>query len=216
LTAGASGATAARTSSGRFGAEEGRVALTVFGERTARQVVLDRSDLKANPARTGGLITPPPDPNVATPCAGHRGAFSPSDPDIVVTGAAESDFTIAGVDDVDTFVQIVKTPTMARDAWQDWETPKFAACLRTGEQAPDVKVYSARRLTFPKMGSFTVAYRVVYGNPATPAFAGASDWILIAAQCARIRLLVATDADATWGVRRFEEDLARELVDKAS
>jgi hypothetical protein len=193
-----------------------QVAVTAIGNKTAEATVLRANAFTHNPDRYGGLVTPRPDPRIDVPCAGEAHAFSPSESDIVVSGIGESDFTIRGVDDIDSLVQIDQTPDMARLAWQRWAKPQFIACLRSSLASPGTKIYAVTRMPFPKLGTFSAFYRARYGDPAQPSFATVSDWILLSSACARIRLLVTTESYEHWDVLAFDRGLAETIAGTAA
>jgi hypothetical protein len=81
----------------------------------ARTVVVQRHDLTSH-RWSGGFPSPQPGPRLQPPSAGYAGAFMRNASDIVVRGAAETNFEIPAVAELDTFVQIEEKPTMAEEA----------------------------------------------------------------------------------------------------
>jgi hypothetical protein len=188
-----------------------RIRITSSGQALAREAVVQRYDLSARGHWIGGFVQPPPDPHQLVPCAG-RGILSPKQSDIVVTGASESDYLIRGLVDVDSEAQIVETPSMARLGWERWAQPAFVRCLRTSIASPGTIIASVERLSFPRLGSFAAAYRAIYGPQDAGPYEQVEDTILIASDCARLRLDVGSVMTAEAATTRLEHELARFLV----
>jgi hypothetical protein len=142
------------------------------------------------------------------PCDGYPGALHPDEHGVVVNGSAETDYLIYGLIEVDTHVQILPTPAMAKSAWMPWATPAFARCLRQSIASNAYSV-SVSRATFPHEGSFSAKYHAVYGGLA-------DDWILLASQCARLQLVVTGPSHPKWSLSGYELALAKLLVKKAT
>lgn len=143
------------------GGNREQVRLTAADNTYARTVVIHRSDLAAG--WKGGLIKP--DLSSSQPCPN----FNPKQSDLVITGAAETDFqTVSG--EIDTEAEVLQTPRMVALDWRRSVIPPAAlACLRhllvTGLTAK-AKFVSATKMGFPHVAPYTAAFRVVFNVPA--------------------------------------------------
>jgi len=195
------------------GGNQEKLRLTPAGEASARAAIVRKTDL--NKSWAGGVSQQPPDPHAQLPCAGEL-AWSPKESDIVVTGAAQAHYDITRVVELASFAQAVQTPEMAIRGWQRWTTAMFVRCLRAAIEAPGVPVTSVGRVSFPAIGSFSAAYRAVAGGKAQGPYQFVQDWILIAEDCVRLRLIVTTYAAYEAGVSKLERRLATVLAARAS
>lgn len=131
-------------------------------QAAARAVVLHRADLPAGVAWKGGFAKPD---FTALKCPG----YAPKDSDLVVTGAARTTFE-AGTSFYDGQAQIMQTARMVRLDWQrSIQTPGLLPCLRSSfakEMGSDAKLVSLRKLAFPRVATYTMAFRVVFDTSA--------------------------------------------------
>jgi hypothetical protein len=121
----------------------------------ARASTLKAADLGA--AWKGGQRKP--DRPTGIVCAG----FAPKQADLVVTGIADAEFRHT-VMDVESQIQVLKTADMVRTDFARTVQPPMARCLATRfEQGAGgaAKVVSARRISFPRLGTVSAAYRLV-------------------------------------------------------
>ena len=150
-------ATAAAASTSGDGKEQ--IGLTSADNAAARAVALRRSDLGGAPGWSGGAKKP--DLSSSRPrCAN----FHPKSSDLVLTGAAESEFQNSGVY-LDDQVQTLKTAPMVKLDWQrSVLAPGLLPCLRTylAKSAPaNAKVSRIQKLSFPRVAQYTAAFRLV-------------------------------------------------------
>jgi hypothetical protein len=129
---------------------------TAADQAAARSAVLVRSDL-GKTGWTGGAKKPDLSPPV--PCAN----WNPKQSDLVLTGAAETDWKHAGLE-IDTEAQVLQTAEMVKLDWQRTVTdPHAIPCLESELKkslsgAASAKFVSFKRLSFPHIGTFSRAY----------------------------------------------------------
>lgn len=129
---------------------------TAAGQAAAKAVVIRRADLGSTPGWTGGIQKPDktPDPK----CAG----FDPDESDLVEIGDVESKWQHQGLL-LDSEASIMQTPAMVREDWQRTVLdPRLVPCLRTifAKSLPNgAHVVSVRRVAFPKVGTYSRAFR---------------------------------------------------------
>jgi len=125
-------------------------------QAAARSAVVRRSDLNTT-GWTGGAKKPDLSPPKA--CAN----WNPKQSDLVLTGAAETDWKHAGLE-IDTEAQVLQTAAMVKLDWQRTVTdPHAITCLesqleKTLAGNKTVKFVSFRRIAFPRVGTYSRAY----------------------------------------------------------
>lgn len=125
-------------------------------QAAARKAVVARSDLGST-GWTGGAKRP--DVSPPKPC----GNWSPKQSDLVLTGAAESDWKHAGLE-IDSEAQVLQAAEMVKLDWQRTVVdPHAIPCLETQlkqslQKTSTAKFVSFRRIAFPRIGSFSRAY----------------------------------------------------------
>jgi hypothetical protein len=135
-------------------AEAPKTQFTATDQAAARSVVLKASDLGAG--WTGsvkkGTVSAP------APCAG----YNPRQSDLVITGAAESQFSTEGVF-VTSTAQVYKTTRMIALDWKRTVVDVPMRCLAKAftEDAGELKVVSIKRMPFPKLATYTARFRIV-------------------------------------------------------
>jgi hypothetical protein len=111
----------------------------------AKRIVLKSADLGG--AWAGGYVKP--DLNDALVCANYH----PKQSDLVVTGAAESKFSVSGAQ-LDSVAQVFRSPAMVETDWKrSVLNPQLPSCLRTtlaGNLSATQKLVSLGRLAFPE------------------------------------------------------------------
>jgi hypothetical protein len=118
----AAGMTAAAAYAADISKEQ--IHLTKADQAAAKRAVAARSDLGSG-TWTGGFTKP--DLSSSAACA----TFHPKQDDLVVSGAAETDWTDQGLQ-LDTQAQILKTPAMVAADWRRTILAKGAVpCLRS-------------------------------------------------------------------------------------
>jgi hypothetical protein len=130
-----------------------KIELNAADQASARAVVLRRSDLGAG--WTGGRIKP--DLTSQVTCA----SYHPKVSDLVVTGAAASQFRGTGIALVNE-VEVFRTAAMVDRDWRRSIVPAAVPCLRaklTEGLGGRAKVLSFRRIPFPRVTAHTAAFR---------------------------------------------------------
>jgi hypothetical protein len=126
-------------------ADHNKVSLTAKDQAVAKHIVLKSADLGG--AWAGGYVKP--DLNDALVCANYH----PKQSDLVVTGAAESKFSVSGAQ-LDSVAQVFRSPAMVETDWKrSVLNPQLPSCLRTtlaGNLSATQKLVSLGRLAFPE------------------------------------------------------------------
>jgi hypothetical protein len=135
-------------------ADTWRIELTAAGQAAAKAVVLKRADIGTASGWTGRARTP--DLTKGPPCSG----FNPKQSDLVVKGAAETDWRHTGLD-VDSEAVVLQTATMVKLDWQRTVVaPQVLPCLRSAF-ARQKGFVSLRRVAFPQVATYTRALRAL-------------------------------------------------------
>ena len=126
-------------------ADHNQIKLTSQDQATAKKIVLRSADLGG--AWAGGYVKP--DLNDALVCANYH----PKQSDLVVTGAAESTFSVTGAQ-LDSVAQVFRTPAMVETDWKrSVLNPQLVSCLKTtlaGNLSATQKLVSLGRVAFPE------------------------------------------------------------------
>jgi hypothetical protein len=126
-------------------------------DAVARAAVVKRADLGGSGWK--GSVTPVAKPDPVS-CPGFR----PKQSDLVVTGAAASEWQNQGTD-VSSEVDVLQTAAMVRLDWSRTIRPGLLKCLAgafTGSGGgATVTPVSTSKIAFPNMAPMTAAYRVV-------------------------------------------------------
>ena len=133
--------------------EKEQVHLTKADQAAAKRAVALRSDLGSG-TWTGGFSKP--DLSQSAGCAN----FHPKQADLVITGAAESDWSDQGLQ-LDTQAQILKTRAMVAADWRRTIlAPGAASCLRSRlfKQLGKVTFVSFRRVIFAPVATNAEAF----------------------------------------------------------
>jgi hypothetical protein len=132
-----------------------QIRLTAADQARARAALIRKSDLGSG--WSGGPVKP--DLSSSPTCSNYH----PKQSDLVLTGAAASQFEKNGAD-VHTEIGVLKTAHMVALDWRRTVlAPGAIPCLRkhlASELAP-ARIDSFKRLPFPKLGSYSRAYRLV-------------------------------------------------------
>lgn len=134
-------------------ADDPTVRINAADQAKATASLLKRTDLGTG--WTGGPHKP--DTLQAPSCPG----FNPKESDLIVTGHADATFKHSGLE-VDSDVQVMQKPEFVKTDFQRTMRPQLPACLAHLFQqsaGPDVKVLSARRVAFPRIGVVSALYR---------------------------------------------------------
>ncbi|HKN62841.1 MAG TPA: hypothetical protein VJV76_00770 [Gaiellaceae bacterium] len=132
-----------------------KIARTAAGNAQARSEVLRRADL--GKGWSGGFKKP--SLSSTEPCS-----YRPKQSDLVLVGAAETTWSRPLAREVESEAQILRTPAMVRRDWRRTVTaPQVLPCLRQGFKkvlGPQVKALSVRRVAFPRVATYTRAFRL--------------------------------------------------------
>lgn len=207
----AAAAGAALVLAGAATAEKPVVRYSAADQALAKAVVLKRADLGAG--WKGGAKRPQiEDP--AEDCPG----WNPKQADLVVTGAAKSEFEQrASALSVTTSVYLLETAEMVRLDWRRTvSTAAALRCIREGlerESDRTTQFVSAKRTPFPKLGATTTRIRTIVnyvsGKTKVPVMV---DLVAIAKGRTELSLTVGAPLAARGAVERFEVELARLLL----
>jgi hypothetical protein len=199
---------AGATASGGPGKQ--KIELNAADQAAARAVVLRRSDLGAG--WTGGRIKP--DLTSQVGCA----SYHPKVSDLVVTGAAASQFRGTGIALVNE-VEIFRTAAMVDRDWRRSIVPAAVPCLRqtlTKGLGAQAKVLSFGRIPFPKVGTHSAAFRGIVAVSALGAKVRVLlDIVLVGKGRTEISLDATAPAAAARAVSAAERRLARKLAARA-
>ncbi len=138
--------------------EKEQVKLEPADQAAAKATVLRRADLGTAKGWTGGAKKP--DLSGEPTCKNYH----PKQSDLVLTGAAESDFKHVGIE-FDSEAQVLQTAHMVELDWQRTvATPAVVPCLRqilSGSASSGGKLVSFGKIAFPRVARYTGAYQAV-------------------------------------------------------
>jgi hypothetical protein len=194
-------------------ADHNQVKLTTQDQAAAKRIVLRTADLGA--AWLGGYVKP--DLNDALVCANYH----PKQSDLVLTGAAESKFSVTGAQ-LDSVAQVFRTPAMVETDWKrSVLNPQLQACLKTtlaGNLSATQKLISLGRVAFPEgNGIHGREYRLVIEerSSGTPV-RGILDLIVFSRGRSELSLTtIGSYADRT-GIAHVERVLAGIMLTRAT
>jgi hypothetical protein len=187
-----------------------KIELNAADQAAARRVVLRRSDL--GPGWTGGRVKP--DLTSQVSCA----SYHPKVSDLVVTGAAESQFRSTGFV-LANEVEVFRTAAMVDRDWRRSIVPAAVPCLRrtlTKGLGTQAKVLSFGRIPFPKVGTHSAAFRgIVAVSALGQTVRVLLDIVLVGKGRTEISLDATAPAAAARAVSSTERRLARTLAARA-
>jgi hypothetical protein len=158
LTALLPAAIAALVLAGAAGADQYRFHLTASGNAAARAAVVRRADLGSVPGWAGGFKKP--DLSESPSCPG----FDPKESDLVLVGAAESDWKHPGLE-FDSEAEVLQTPAMVRLDWQRvMLSPKLLPCMRTMMSktlGAHGRLVAVREVRVPRLATYTKAIELL-------------------------------------------------------
>ena len=193
-------------------AEAPKVHLTADGQAAARAVVLRKADLAPATGWTGGLSKS--DLSDSGPLCPN---FEPKQSDLVVNGAAESQWTHPSGLTFFSQGEVLQTAQMVRLDWQrSVLSPKMLPCVsRTLVEGagPGAQLISATRLKFPQIATYATQFRVVIGASGSSARA-MIDTIFIGNGRTEITLMASGPFTAKNALGAAEIRLARILVSR--
>jgi hypothetical protein len=210
LTAAALGlvaATAAEPASAPPSKEQ--IRFTVADQAAARAAVVRLGDLGSSGWK-GGRVKP--DLTSGMACPGYR----PKQSDLVLTGAAEASWQRTGLD-LRSVAQVLKTRAMVARDWQRTVTdPRAVACLRgavTKGLTSSERLVSFRKLAFPRLATYAIAYRALIDVSAQGAHARVlADLVLVGRGRTELTLMIAAPAGAGATIAAADVRLARTLL----
>ncbi len=187
-----------------------KVELNAADQAAARRVVLRSSDLGSD--WTGGRIKP--DLSGGVSCASYHPKLS----DLVVTGAAASQFHGTGIAVLNE-VEIFRTAAMVDRDWRRSIVPAAVPCLRaklTQGLGGRAKVLSFRRIPFPRVTAHTAAFRgIVAVSALGQTVRVLLDIVLVGKGRTEISLDATAPAATARAVSAAERRLARKLAERA-
>jgi hypothetical protein len=189
------------------------VRIRTADQDAARLMVVQAIDLGSAAGWIGGPVKPtPPTPVKCT-------AFGPKRVPLVQTGSAESFWSRAGLQ-FDSQAQVLETARMVRADWQRTIVPPAVLpCLRTtftSHLQKGERLVSFARVSFPKVGATTAAFRGVIDVRAQGRVRQlAIEIVLFTTGRATLDLTTTTTADAVEQVRPAEIALAQDMLGRA-
>jgi hypothetical protein len=178
-------------------------------QAAARAAVLQRADLGTAVSWKGGATKP--DLSAQPNCPNYH----PVPSDLVVSGAAESDFSTTGLE-LDSEAELLQTASMVRLDWQRSLTPALLPCLRSQfARTVGAKLVSLKRIAFPHVATHTAAFRILVDVAAAGSTAHVMvDVVLIGRGRTEISLRTTAPFANTQVVTAAEVRLARILVSR--
>jgi hypothetical protein len=195
-------------------ADHNQIKLTAKDQAAAKRVVLRAADLGG--AWLGGYVKP--DLNDALVCANYH----PKQSDLVLTGEAESKFSVTG-GQLDSVAQVFRTPAMVETDWhRSVLNPQLQPCLKTtlaGNLTATQKVVSLGRVAFPggSNGIHAREYRLVIADASsgTPE-RGILDLIVFSRGRTELSLTVVGNYADRTNITRVEQLLAGIMLTRAT
>jgi hypothetical protein len=191
-------------------AEKWQIKYTAADQAAARAAVLKRSDLGAAGWK-GGAAKPDFSPSTCT-------TYQPKVSDLIVTGAAASEWSYAGALTFHSETWVLKTTAMVKLDWQRTVAhPSFLPCAKEefGTQTA-AKLASAKRIALPGLAPLARRYRfIVDVTQQGETVRLLSDVILIGKGRTEISLLTTARYADRKPVEAAEVRLARALVARA-
>ena len=189
-------------------ADQEQIRLTGAGQAAARAALPKQADFGTGWVGTSYKPSLKSDMNCAS--------FNPKQSDLVLNGAAGVKFTHPWMQ-IDTVAQVLQTDRMVALDWQrSVEAPAVLPCLRTviaKSLPPGTHFVSARRLAFPKVSTYTDAFRMVIDVTAgTTSVRMFVDVVLVGRHRTEITMTTVAPLSAESAVRAAELRLARLAV----
>ena len=194
------------------GGEKEQIRFTKADQAAAKRAVALRSDLGSG-AWTGGFTKP--DLSAAPTCAN----FHPKQSDLVLTGAAETNWQNRGLQ-IESEAQVLKSPAMVLKDWQRTVlAPTAIPCLRSHlvkELGSGVTFVSFRRVLFPPVATRVEAF-VLLVDVKTPSakVRVAVEVVLIGRDRTELTLVSTAPNVAQNVVAQADAQLARAMVSRA-
>jgi hypothetical protein len=191
-------------------AAEKQIRFTKAGQVAARATVLQQADLVL-PGWTGGAKKP--DLTSDAGCAN----FHPKDSDLVLNGAAETDWKRAGLE-FDSEAEVMQTARMVRLDWQRTVlSSNMLPCLRKllAKTVGSAASASIRTVAFPRVSTFTHAFRILIAvKSGTQTVHVITDLVLFGRGRTELSLTTTAPAAAAASVHGAEVRLARLMASR--
>lgn len=200
----------ASTATAAAGTDQYTIHRTTTGDAAARAVALMRPDVGSASGWSGGSVKPDLTSDAGCP------NYHPKRSDLVVTGAAASDFKHLGLE-LHSETQIMQTPKMVQVDWQrSLQAPHFLECARASLKKAlngSTRFVSLKRIDIPKLTTYTAAYRAVFAvKTAKETVSMAFDVVYIGRGKTEITLTTTTPVAAIAMVWPMEVGLAGTLA----
>jgi hypothetical protein len=195
------------------GGEKEQIRFTKADQAAAKRAVATRADLGSG-NWTGGYSKP--DLSQSASCAN----FHPKQADLVVTGAAESDWTDQGVQ-LETIAQVLKTRAMVAADWRRTILANGAVpCLRSHllkELGKGVTLVSFRRTIFAPVATNAQAFLMLVDvKTNTGKVRVAIEFVVIARGRTELTIVSIVQNAVQKVVAQIDAQIARELVARAT
>lgn len=195
------------------GGERQQIKFNEADQLAARRAVAQSSDLGSG-GWTGGPTKP--DLSAAPTCAN----FHPRQADLVLTGAAASQFSDQGLQ-IQTQAQVLKTPAMVAADWRRTVlAPAAIPCLETHllkELGKDVSFVRFRRVLFPPVATESLAYVLLVDVKTTTGKVRVAVEIVLVGRGRTELTIISTAPNAAQKViAEADAQLARTLVARAT
>jgi hypothetical protein len=199
---------------GAAGGDRAKIHYTSAGQSAARAVVIKRADLGPTEGWTGGSKKPDLSPMKCS-------TYSPKQSDLVVVGAAESEWTNSSALTFDSQGEVLATARMVALDWRrSVVTPHLIPCLKESfdkEKSSAVRLVSIRRIAFPRITARTAAIRIITDDTIakTQSIRVVSDVVTIGRGRTEITLMAVAPLAEASAVRQAEIRLVRLLTGRA-
>lgn len=186
-----------------------QIRFTRADQAAAKAAVVRLRDLGSS-GWSGGAVKP--DLTSGLNCPG----YAPKQSDLVVTGAAEAAWRRTGLE-LRSVAQVLKTRAMVARDWRRTVTdPRAVSCLRgavTKGLTSSERLDSFRRLAFPRLATYSTAYRAVVDVSAQGTHARVlADLVLVGRGRTELTLMIAAPAAAGATIAAADVRLARTLL----
>jgi hypothetical protein len=192
-------------------ANKPKVHLTAAGKAAARKAVVRKSDLGGGIGWKGGMRKPDLSPDNAL-CS----SFHPKVSDLVVIGAARSEWTNVGLV-IESDSEVLRTPRMVRLDWKRTVlSPHLKTCLRSVVKkglGSKGQLVSLRRFSVPRIKGRIRGYGfIIKVQAAGTKVSMMFDTILIGRGRTEVTLMTAAPLASKSAVRKAERALVARLV----
>ena len=193
-------------------ADRARIRFNAADQAAARAAVLQAADFAQAKGWTGGRTKPQLTSGLT--CANFR----PKQSDLVLTGAAASQYQHRSGFAFQSVAHVLRTRQMVRLDWKrSVDNPALLPCLRStfekNAKAQNLRIVSVRRVSFPRLATFSAAYRVeIEVRPGGRRIRMLSDIVLLGRGRTELTLTATAPSASRATVEAAEIRLARRLV----